>query len=106
MYFVYRLVFGESEYIGCTNSIKRRKDQHNGHGKRGTSKLGAYLKENGIVLKAEDFNIIGAFEERPVALEFERLKAIESACNGVKLLNDNYSNECTRKGKITNGKGN
>lgn len=99
MYFVYRLVFSECEYIGCTNSIRRRKDQHNGHGKRGTSKLGAYLKTNCIVLKAEDFNILGVFDERRAALEFERSKTLEAASNGTRLLNDNYSNECTRKGK-------
>lgn len=99
MYFVYRLVLGEHEYIGCTNNIRRRKDQHNDNAKSGKSKLGAFLKDNGIVLSVNDFNILKVFEERSAALNFERSTAIEAASNGAKLLNDNYSNECTRKGK-------
>ena len=99
MYYVYRLEFGEHEYIGCTNNIRRRKDQHNGKAQSGASKLGRFMKEHGIVLKTDDFQILASLDDRHEALMMERATAQSAESKGAKLLNDNYSRDCTRKGK-------
>lgn len=99
MYYVYRLEFGKHEYIGCTNNIRRRKDQHNGNARKGKSKLGYYLLENGITLTTDDFQILVAFENRADALREERAIVKLSEAKGALMLNDNYSNDCTRRGK-------
>lgn len=99
MYFVYRLKIGDYEYVGCTNNIRRRKDQHNGNARNRKSKLGQYLSDNGIVLKVTDFDVVAEYASRVDALRHERSMALELADKGAKLLNDNYSHECTRKGK-------
>lgn len=99
MYYVYRLTFGGYEYIGCTNNIRRRKDQHNANARNGKSKLGEYLQTNGITLKTDDFQIVATHADRSEALNKERSIAIDAEASGARLLNDNYSRDCTRKGK-------
>lgn len=99
MYFVYELVVGGRKYIGCTSDIRRRKDQHNENARKVKSKLGAYLLNNGIQLTTEDFKILFMSESRNEALSEERRIALALSQQGEMLLNDNYSNECTRKGK-------
>lgn len=99
MYLVYRLRFGEREYIGCTDDIRRRKNHHNENARKLKSKLGKYLSEQKIVLTESDFEIIGSFDHREDAMDFERKTAIDLSAKGVNLLNDNYAADCTRKGK-------
>lgn len=100
MYMVYRLRFGEAGvYIGCTNNIERRKNQHNENARKQKSKLGRFLHNNGIVLSQNDFEIIYKSEDRANALAVEREVAFSQEKDGHILLNDNYSSQCSRKGK-------
>lgn len=100
MYMVYRLNLGNNAvYIGCTNNIRRRKDQHNENARTQKSKLGRYLNKNNILLKESDFEIVFSSETRPPALAKERKLAVSQEKAGHFLLNDNFSIHCTRKGK-------
>ena len=99
MYYVYKISLGTKTYIGCTNFLRRRKDQHNENARKRKSKLGRFLSDNNIVLKTEDLKVIAEFDSRADALFNERETAINLAKNGVELLNDVYSVECSRKGK-------
>lgn len=99
MYYVYSLLFGKHLYIGCTNNIRRRKDQHNGNAKKRKGKLGRFLNDNNIYLKREDFRILFSSDDRHEALMRERDIAKECDANGYEMLNDNYTNGCSRKGK-------
>lgn len=99
MYKVYKLTFGERVYIGCTNNIRRRKDQHNGNARTKRSKLGRFLSDNGIRLDVDDFQILYESEDRSKALAYEKKSAIDAEKHGLLLLNDIYSSDCTRKGK-------
>ncbi len=99
MYYVYRLTFEHGVYIGCTNNIRRRKNQHNENARKQKSKLGNYLFQNGIVLTVNDFEIVYSFSDRKEALLFERETTKNMEASGFHLLNDNYSYLCSRKGK-------
>lgn len=100
MYKVYLLSFDDGhEYIGCTNNVRRRRDQHNENARERKSKLGIYLNDNGIVLKENDFTVLNSFEDRSVALKCEREEAIKRNKHKGTLLNDNYTDTCSRKGK-------
>lgn len=104
MYYVYELLFENGErYVGCTNNIRRRKDQHNENTRKKKSKLGKYLNKHypGSQLEESDFNILASYENRAKALEHEREYAKTLNGNTV-LLNDNYSKNCSRKGKRNN----
>lgn len=100
MYFVYRVSFPEYNaiYIGCTNDIRRRKDQHNENARKGKSFLGRFLLSVGIKLAESDFEIIDESEDRKVALKSEKDHVNELIGTGVLILNDNYSNHCSRVG--------
>lgn len=99
MYQIYKLTFGKRVYIGCTNNIRRRKNQHNENARNRKSKLGKYLADNGLVLTINDFLIIASEKDRPKAFEIEKAAAVQEEKTGSILLNDNYSMDCTRKGK-------
>lgn len=99
MYYVYKITLNNSLYIGCTNNLQRRKDQHNENARKLKSKFGAFLNQNNIILQKSDLEIIRSFEDRKEALNYERYITLEYAKQGISLLNDNYTNECTRKGK-------
>lgn len=99
MYYVYRLTFGRDIYIGCTNNIRRRKDQHNENARKQKSKLGSYLFQNNIILTVDDFEILNAFMDRKEALRCEKKTTMHMEATGFRLLNDNYSRSCSRKGK-------
>lgn len=72
MYYVYKIKLPFNYvYIGTTNNIRRRKDQHNENARKEKSYFGKYLKENNIVLTLDDFEILFTSEERPKALEKE-----------------------------------
>lgn len=99
MYFIYELAFEDgSKYVGCTNNIRRRKDQHNGCARNRKSRLGRYLNDMNIVLKESDFKIVESYEDRREALRREREITKSYASNGINLLNDTYSNTSTRIG--------
>lgn len=103
MYYVYLIKLKDNhQYVGCTNNLRRRKDQHNEKARNKASKLGVFLNENNIVLKKEDLKIIARFDNRDEALKYERNYTINISKQNINLLNDNYSKECTRKGKRTN----
>lgn len=102
MYYVYKISLLGRAYIGCTNYLRRRKDQHNGNARTRKSKLGRFLDDNNITLKTSDLKVIGEYENRQEALDAERLLARELASQGEDLLNDNYANDCTRKGTRRN----
>lgn len=99
MYYVYKLEFDGRIYVGCTNNIRRRKDQHNGNARNRKSKLGCFLADRSITLKTSDFVVLSIYKERDKALKEERRIAHAYAKEGVNLLNDNYSPDCTRIGK-------
>lgn len=99
MYYVYRLQIDGFDYVGCTNNIRRRKDQHNENARKRKSKLGRFLDERGITLTVKDMTVVEAFSDRHEALMAERDLAKRLEIDGAKLLNDNYSHDCTRKGK-------
>lgn len=99
MYYVYRLDFDGCCYVGCTNNLSRRKNQHNENARKCSSKLGRYLNQNKIVISDSDMTVVGSFYNRPDALREEREMAFSLAKQGVPLLNDNYSPDCSRKGK-------
>lgn len=99
MYFIYELAFSDgSKYVGCTNNIRRRKDQHNGNARNRKSRLGRYLDDMNIVLKESDFKIVESYTDRREAFRREREITKCYASNGVLLLNNMYSNTSTRIG--------
>ena len=72
MYYVYKVKLPFNYvYIGTTNNIRRRKDQHNGNAKTEKSYFGKFLKENNIILKKDDFEILFKSNDRKKALEVE-----------------------------------
>ncbi len=99
MYYVYQITFGDCVYIGCTNNLRRRKDQHNENARKRTSKIGKYLDEKRIVLSEQDLSILCKCDNRAEALKTERETALFLDRSGITLLNDNYSHDCSRKGK-------
>lgn len=100
MYYVYKVKFDEYNaiYVGCTNNIRRRKDQHNENARNEKSYFGRFLKEHGIILNESDFEIIAEFENRALALAFERETTIKMNKTGVLVLNDLYSDHCSKVG--------
>lgn len=98
MFYVYEIRKCEGLYVGCTNSIKRRKDQHNENARLSKSRLGVFLKENNIILNTNDLNVVATFKDRHSALMHERYLTKKYDKLGYYLLNDNYTKACTRKG--------
>lgn len=100
MYYVYKISFPElnAVYIGCTNNLRHRKDQHNGNARHGKSYLGRFLADNGIRLTEDDLQVIGEYEARQDALDYERSTALSYKDTDIHLLNDTYSNHSTRNG--------
>ena len=100
MYYVYKVEFPEHNaiYVGCTNNIRRRKDQHNGNSVTGKSYFGRFLKSHGLRISADDMTIIREFSNRKDALSFERETTYGLHGSGMYVLNDNYSDHCSRKG--------
>lgn len=96
---MYKIEIGQHVYVGCTNNLRRRKDQHNGNARLGKSKFGRFLSENDIVLQTNDLVVINSFEDRKEALQVERTITKEYEKDGWLVLNDNYSKGCSRKGK-------
>lgn len=99
MYYVYSISFGKSLYIGCTNNLTRRRHQHNENARKRKSKLGRFLSDNNIVLKADNLKILFFSEDRHEALLKERDVTKSCESEGFNMLNDNYTEECSRKGK-------
>lgn len=100
MYYVYRVAFEKynAVYIGCTNNVRRRKDQHNENARNGKSFFGRFLNSCGIVLTTDNFEVIAEYEDRPSALKREKNETASLIGTGVLILNDNYSDHCSRKG--------
>ena len=100
MYYVYKVFFEEYNaiYIGCTSDITRRRHQHNENARKGKSFFGNFIKSHNIILKDGDMNIISEFESRKEALAFERQTAMSMNGTGVFLLNDLYSDHCSKVG--------
>lgn len=101
MYYIYIVTLKEKEvYIGCTNNISRRKDQHNENIKKKHGRFATYIADNypNFSLKKEDFKIKAIFESRRDALVYEK-KLTKSFIGKAKVLNDNYNIDCSRKNK-------
>lgn len=100
MYYVYKVSFEQfnAVYIGCTNNLRRRKDQHNGNARTGKSFFGKFMASAGIILSANDLKVIGEFNDRPSALKMERDVTLSLRGTGVLMLNDIYSDHCSKKG--------
>ncbi|MBO7691918.1 MAG: GIY-YIG nuclease family protein [Methanobrevibacter sp.] len=72
MYYVYKIELPfKHVYIGATNNITRRKDQHNENARKEKSYFGRYLKENNIILNQDNFEILYSSEKRKEALKQE-----------------------------------
>jgi len=102
MYKVYLVIFKEqnSIYVGCTNNIRRRKDQHNANARNRNGKFGSFLNDNKLTLNECDLIIIKEIAERSAALKLERNTVFSFNKSDVNVLNDNYSLVCSRKGKL------
>lgn len=102
IYFVYEINFNNNEkYVGCTNNLRRRKDQHNENIRKRKGKLGKYLASNydDIYIDESDLKIIASFSNRKEALIYEKEITAKYDKEKFFLLNDNYTKDCTRKGK-------
>lgn len=100
MYYVYKVTFENHNavYVGCTNNLRRRKDQHNGNARTGKSFFGRFMAGAGITLSLDDMKVIGEFHDRPDALKMERDETLALHGKGLLILNDNYSDHCSRNG--------
>lgn len=103
MYNVYIITFQEHNaiYVGCTNNIRRRKDQHNQNAKNQHGKFGLFLHDNEIVLKESDMVVIKRYHDRKQALQTERQMVLSFNKTDINVLNDNYSMNCSRKNKLS-----
>ncbi len=100
MYYVYKVEIPEHNaiYIGCTNDIRRRKDQHNGNATTGLSYFGRFLSKIGKRLEESDLKVVREFNDRPDALKYEKNAVLALHGTGVNILNDIYSDHCSRVG--------
>ena len=72
MYYVYKILLPFNHvYIGTSNNLRRRKDQHNENARKQKSYFGKYLWENNTILSLDNFEIIYSSEDRKLALEKE-----------------------------------
>lgn len=101
MYYVYKITLPQKEvYVGCTNNLRRRKDQHNGNVKKCKNRFADYVAHNykDLIFSTKDLEIQAAFKDRNEALKFER-QLTKSLIPYNLVLNDNYNVDCSRKGK-------
>lgn len=101
MYHVYKITLKNGEvYVGCTDNVRRRKDQHNENIRKQKSRLAIYISNNypNKKLVTKDLEIQASFINRNEALKYEK-SLTKSFINKVVLLNDNYNIDCSRKGK-------
>lgn len=98
MYYVYKISVDESGavYVGCTNNLRRRKDQHNGNARTGKSYFGRYLASIGKVLSTQDLKVIASFTDRAEALKVERDTVHALVKSDTTVLNDLYSDHCSK----------
>ena len=102
MYNVYMIFLRDfnAVYVGCTNNLRRRKDQHNGNARKKHGRFGNFLNENNIVLSESDFVILKKIKDRKEALKLERRTVISFNKTDMNVLNDNYSLNCSRNHDI------
>ena len=100
MYFVYKITLKEynATYVGCSCNVKNRISKHNDAARKETTFFGKFLKDHGIKLNYSDAEIIAEFEDRHEALTFERETTLAMNGTDVFVLNNNYSDHCTRVG--------
>lgn len=99
MYYVYKVELMNHVYVGCTNNISHRATQHRSNAKIQKGNFGKFLYENSIILKTSDMVSVSSFENRKEALCYERSLTMDLEKSGCNILNDNYSKNCSRKGK-------
>jgi len=106
MYKVYLIIFKNKKavYVGCSNNLTRRIHQHNEHSRKQSSKLGRFLNDNNIKLERVNMVVVREFENRKKALKLEKELTISFDKGHMKVLNDNYTKACSRKGKSNNDK--
>lgn len=101
MYYVYTITLPKGEvYVGCTNFLRRRKDQHNENKRNRHGRFATYIADNypDLTIALKDLNVIASFANRDEALKYEK-KTAKSYIGKSVLLNDNYNVDCSRKGK-------
>lgn len=101
LYNVYVITLENGEkYVGCTNNITRRKTQHNENVRKKKNRFAQYVADKypDKIFVDSDLLVIATFQDRSEALKYER-KTAKSYIGKYVLLNDNYSDSCTRKGK-------
>lgn len=100
MYYVYKIHFKKfnSIYIGCTNNICRRKDQHNCNAKNPKCYFAEFLSRTNITLTKKDFQIIAQYKIRSEALLREKREVESLIGTGIHILNDVYSDHCSLVG--------
>jgi len=104
MYYVYEIRLKNKEvYVGCTNNLRRRKNQHNANIRNKKGKFGIYVNKTYPQFKLGLVDMVGVaiIENRDNALKYEKLVTTEYDKQGNKVLNDNYTKYCSRKGKNT-----
>lgn len=104
MYNVYMIFLKDfnAVYVGCTNNLRRRKDQHNENSRKKHGRFGAFLNQNNIILRESDFVILKKIEDRKEALKLERKTVLSFNKTDMNVLNDNYSLNCSRDYGIPN----
>lgn len=103
MYYVYKIRLEEGEeYVGCTNNLKRRKEQHNENIRKKKSYLGQYIsnKYPEKILIQDDLEQIASFIDRKEALKFESKTIHLLDKKGITLLNDSGTSHSSRKNII------
>ena len=72
MQYVYKIeLLNNCIYIGTTNNLRRRRDQHNENARKKKSYFGKFLNKNNIVLKEEDLKVLESFDNRKEAFRKE-----------------------------------
>ena len=102
MYYIYKIKLGNNEiYVGCTNNLRRRKDQHNENIRNRSSKFGDYVNRiyPNFQLELEDLVEVNRIKDRSQALQFEKQLTMQYEKDGFVMLNDNYTKNCSRKNK-------
>lgn len=72
MQYVYKIeLLNKYIYIGTTNKLRRRKDQHNENARKEKSYFGKFLKQHNIELKTSDLQVLSQFTDRREAFKEE-----------------------------------
>lgn len=100
-YSVYVIFFRrlKAVYVGCTNNVKRRKQQHLDNARKNKGALGRFINKNNLFNEFK-LHVIASFRDRDKALKYEKAVTVRyDLNNNFEVINDNYTRHCSRKGK-------